>query len=251
MTTNTNITIQVSILPSILRSVLSEVRYRKREIALHLSTDSVDVSDAGSQGLRAFAALVGNAFIPTDRPAKVAWGSFGGPNMFTVGNPIDTLGTRWAIPTDGAIILGNSGGYAFICVGALTLTRLLAPLSADVAATSVVAGDASVEMRTDTVEALALEAVKSAKGPDDLSDLDRRLLYCYGAVKAGTYRSEAIERIAAGDHRTAPVGRAAVNASIESLVTRGYLKRAANGATQITPKGKNTRSRQAGAGEVW
>ena len=70
----------------------------------------------------------------------------------------------------------------------------------------------------------------------EISDKDRSILYAYGCLKSGTYRQEELSRIGASQ------------ADIDSLVTRGLLKKAINGATSITTEGKNTRTSHAGSG---
>jgi hypothetical protein len=70
----------------------------------------------------------------------------------------------------------------------------------------------------------------SASPPADMvSDQDQQALYCFYAIKGGAYRKDELRR------------REVSEATIGSLIARGYLKRSANGATQITTMGKNAR----------
>lgn len=68
-------------------------------------------------------------------------------------------------------------------------------------------------------------------GEDEaLSDDDQQALYCFGAIKGGEYRRDEMRR------------RNVSDATVDSLVERGYLKRNKAGATQITTSGKNART---------
>jgi len=70
-------------------------------------------------------------------------------------------------------------------------------------------------------------------GADDresLSESEAQAIYCFAAIKGGAYRREELAR------------RRVSAETVESLITRGYLKRARNGATSITLKGKNART---------
>lgn len=63
--------------------------------------------------------------------------------------------------------------------------------------------------------------------PEEVSENEASILRAYGHLKSGPYRKEAIQRIT--NHQ----------AIIDGLVARGMLKRAKNGATRITTKGRN------------
>jgi hypothetical protein len=65
----------------------------------------------------------------------------------------------------------------------------------------------------------------------EVTDRDRSLLAIFGGIKAGPYRREELARANATD------------AEVSSLVTRGFLKVATNGATSITTEGKNARGK--------
>lgn len=61
----------------------------------------------------------------------------------------------------------------------------------------------------------------------EVSDIEKAALGCYKSLKSGPYRQDALRRNQVTD------------AVIDDLVTKGLLKRARNGATQITTEGKN------------
>lgn len=65
---------------------------------------------------------------------------------------------------------------------------------------------------------------------EELTTEEQNALYAYGFT--GSYRKEQLQR----DHVS--------SACVDSLVERGYLKRSKNGATQMTTKGKNSRTRK-------
>jgi hypothetical protein len=77
----------------------------------------------------------------------------------------------------------------------------------------------------------AVGAYLLPSGEDEtLTDAEQQALYCFGAIKGGEYRRDEMRR------------RNVSQSTVDSLVTRGYLKRNRAGATQITTKGKNART---------
>lgn len=68
-----------------------------------------------------------------------------------------------------------------------------------------------------------------APADDQLSDEDHQALYCFAAIKGGHYRRDEMQR------------RGVSEATVGSLILRGYLKRNRGGATAITTQGKNAR----------
>ncbi len=64
---------------------------------------------------------------------------------------------------------------------------------------------------------------------DELTDAEHHAIYCFAAIKGGQYRRDELRR------------RRVPDSTVDALVERGYLKRARNGATSITTKGKNAR----------
>jgi hypothetical protein len=68
-------------------------------------------------------------------------------------------------------------------------------------------------------------------GDDEtLTDSEQQAIYCFAAIKGGEYRRDEMRR------------RNVTDDVVDSLVSRGYLKRNKAGATQITTKGKNART---------
>lgn len=65
---------------------------------------------------------------------------------------------------------------------------------------------------------------------EQLTDAEQAAIYCHAAIKGGEYRRDELRR------------RGVQAETIDSLVTRGYLKRNRAGAVQITTKGKNART---------
>lgn len=65
---------------------------------------------------------------------------------------------------------------------------------------------------------------------EELTSEEQQCLYCFGSIKGGEYRRDEIRR------------RDVSAQTVASLVQRGYLKSAKNGATSITTKGKNART---------
>ncbi len=71
---------------------------------------------------------------------------------------------------------------------------------------------------------------------DKIPDHEALILYCYKCIKGGQYRKDELDRVA----RKHP--DASIAETVESLITRGYLKRNKAGAVQITTAGKNAYS---------
>lgn len=63
--------------------------------------------------------------------------------------------------------------------------------------------------------------------PESVTDTERAVLGAYKSLKSGPYRQDSLRYAGCTD------------AVIDGLVARGLLKRARNGATQITTEGKN------------
>lgn len=79
---------------------------------------------------------------------------------------------------------------------------------------------ASVYVRPDAIVAMLPPAV-------DATEDEKRVLYAYRGLKSGPYRKEFLDKIPN------------VTKIVDDLVARGLLKRAKNGATQITTEGRN------------
>lgn len=65
---------------------------------------------------------------------------------------------------------------------------------------------------------------------EELTDIEQQAIYCFCAIKGGEYRREELRR------------RRVSTETVESLVSRGYLKRNKAGAIQATTKAKNART---------
>lgn len=239
-------TMPTAMLPTEVRAALKFLRYGAPQIEV-VGSEICTISTCGGDGMRGFAVILDFEA----RTSESHYGSWGGPNPFTRGsNPVDDIhAPPTTVPSHGAIIVGSEGRrvFASVYVAPATFASLVGT-----EADRVVAGDAAAEQRGDVLSALAATVATVANGGDDLTELDRRVMYAFGALKSGPYRKEHLARIACGDslRKTAPLGADVVQSAVDSLVSRGYLKRAANGATGITTKGQNAR-RQRGGGEVW
>jgi hypothetical protein len=62
---------------------------------------------------------------------------------------------------------------------------------------------------------------------EELSAEEQNAMFCFVGLKGGAYRREELSR------------RRVSDSTVESLISRGYLKRNRAGATQATTKGKN------------
>jgi len=214
-------------LPERIRAELQNVGYHKADITVQ-SRDHVQIASAGAAGEQAFAVI-----LHENGKRESYYGSWGGPNIASGTNRVDNLTAPPVVPpAKGAIIVGRMGRksvYAVVIMAPTEFCAFAAPADADIVHDAMAVG------RTDAVNALL------GRPDDALSDTDRRVLYCYGALKSGEYRRNALAEIS----RQFSCDAAAI---ADSLVQRGYLKRAANGATQITTQGKNARR---GHGETW
>jgi len=70
----------------------------------------------------------------------------------------------------------------------------------------------------------------SGEPAEDLTEAEQQAIYCFAAIKGGEYRRDEMRR------------RNVSPETVDSLVSRGYLKRNRAGATQITTAGKNART---------
>jgi hypothetical protein len=82
--------------------------------------------------------------------------------------------------------------------------------------------DAEVYVRPDALAPM-LPAIPTA------TDEELAALYCYSAIKSGPYRQDELRR------------RNVTQATVDACVSKGWLKRASNGATSITTEGRNVR----------
>jgi hypothetical protein len=236
-------------LPSGIRTALLAVGFKSREVAIE-AREQTTISSCGGKGTRGYAIVLPDHSVCPMGRALVQYGSWGGPNPFERGNPIDDLrAAPTPIPVGSAIITGTAGDRvsATVHLHPIDYLKITAPASADL----MVATDAHMEGRDATATEIAIDAINEPK-PDPLTLDERRVLYAFGGLKGGEYRREHLAKIADGSatygRKMPPVD---VPAIVASLTERGYLKFAKNGAGQITTLGKNARSGRAGCGEVW
>jgi hypothetical protein len=210
-----NTQVPVKSLSPTVQLALSRAGYRKLDVNV-ASDETHCVYSMGSQGDRAFAALVKG-----DSITAFGVGSFGGPNMFSSQGKIGELGFNpdndrqyHEVPIDGAIITGIIGKFATVWMHPIAFARLVArdDATAAVVADALLDGAPTVAATVLNLESLTLE--------------EKQVLYGYGALKSGEYRQRQLEGL----------GKV-----VDALVTRGLLKRASNGATQITTTGKAMR----------
>lgn len=111
-------------LPFCLRAVLTAVGYGKADISVKAAT-TVTLSDCGTEGRRAFVAIVN---LETG-DNQITWGSWGGSNMFNPGNAVDNDSSVHNLPPNGAVVQGSIGGsspvYATIAVHPTALAPML------------------------------------------------------------------------------------------------------------------------------
>ena len=212
--------VDVKSLPVGLRAALSQAQITTGSVALKAS-DDVSVSSFANDGQRAFATVVSDISRNCIMPMLV--GSYGGRNGFTT-TPLDRMSDAGlqSIPENGAIVTGTIGKYATIALRPATYVSIVAPGSDFV---EIVANAGS-----DALE-IARSVADLAKG--GLSDGEAWTLYAFSGFKSH-YRKEYLGRL-----RDKTANAAGTDAIVDSLVARGYLKRASNGATQITTSGRN------------
>jgi len=195
--------VQVKTLPQALQNALKAHGYGRADIAVD-AAETFTAFVAGGQGQKGFCTLVNLATGETE----THWGSWGGSNMFSPGNAVDNDQRDSALPPNFAVIKGSEGNstYATITVNPSSLAPLL-PVAAE-----------------------------------GISDTDKKILVCYKSLKSGQYRNEALLKVfsdAPSWKPADPKHSAALASALDSLVSRGLLKRSSNGATQITTEGKN------------
>lgn len=246
--TDSATTVRVSTLPDGLYHALGECGIHSHRDVELVVRDAVSIQSMGTRGGRAYAAIVPS--VATRTQTAVLYGSWGGPSPFS-SSRVDSDSTPREIPADGAIITGIQGGVgktlATVYVRPLTFVALVAPAGSEAHEIAAVASDA-LAMGDGRAAEVAAQAVAAALPKSDLTDLERRVLYCYGALKSGQYRRTAILEIA-GSPLCAREAES-IDHVIDGLVGRGYLKRARNGAVAMTTQGKAARLGGVSS-EVW
>lgn len=112
------------------------------------------------------------------------------------------------VPLGGAILVGTIGRFCSIYVHPETFAVRFC--------TSDVARDAIIEGRTSEAS-MILDTERA------LTDDECAILYAHHCYKSGEYRQRVVKRY---------------TTALESCITRGFIKRAKNGACQITTQGK-------------
>jgi len=120
--------IAVKSLPSVLQLVLKNCGYAKKDIEVYIK-ESESIFFGGGDGYKGFAVLVNMSTGETKRFD----GSWGGSNMFSPNNVVDTLDKNHVIPENGAIIRGFTGGSSGIthCTITIQPKNVVAGLLAD------------------------------------------------------------------------------------------------------------------------
>jgi len=188
-------------LPQPVQNALRGLGYRKPDIQV-VAKDTISPMEAGEKGRRGFFCAVE---LRTGE-AKTKWGSWGGANIFNANNAVDLDDELYPIPRGVMVLKGSDGDkvFAVLYVRPEDFAPLLPP------------------------------------PPEALTEDEQAVLYAFACLKSGPYRQEFLARVDLVHWRL--TGRnGGSEAHIESLAQRGYLKRAANGATQITTRGKNVR----------
>jgi len=153
--------VAVKALPPSLRSALESVGYGRADIGVS-PAERYTMANGGDAGCRAFTMCVD---LATGR-REIAWGSWGGANMFNPSNHVDLDTTPRAIPEGCAIISGQEGGGRPVWASIRVNPSSLAPL---------------------------LPAVAS------VSDKERAILRTVRGYKGGDYRRTELARIGATD----------------------------------------------------
>ena len=155
---STSVTVLVRELPDSLQKALRAVDYNKRDVEVRIQ-DEVSLVCSGSEGRRAFAAIVNLATGENE----ILWGSWGGANMFNPENRVDVDDRMARLGTNAAVVKGSTGyhgNWATIYIGQANVLPMLP-----------------------SGEQLPLK--------------QRQILYCHSGIKAGPYRVEELRSIGA------------------------------------------------------
>ena len=179
-------------LPSGIQNVLeNRAGYHRADIEV-IVMESVSPSNAGMDGMRAFFIILN---IATGQVEEML-GSWGGPNMFNPKNRVDLDLNEYKIPDNVIVIKGSSGGrgtFATIYCSPSSVVR------------------------------------ESLSAPSEVSEIEKRALYCFAAIKGGHYRRDELARY----HVTEGV--------LCGLERKGLIKANKAGARRITTDGRNAR----------
>lgn len=196
---------------------------------VYQSEKEVYTSGCADDGCRAQLIVIPdiNDILPADARPVMHYGSYGGPNPFQV-SELDNV--TWPIPFRGAIILGQMDSKPVIHVRPYTFMMLF---YSD-APTAIVAKDAAEEENEEMADKVACVVIEEekAKETDPLTDIERKVMYVMGCIKAGKYRQDELGKIA---------DRPIITKILADLMLKGFLKASRNGAISMTTAGKQTR----------
>jgi hypothetical protein len=148
--------VAVTDLPDAVRATLAAVSYGRSDIEVRVTTTAV-MSHGGSQGTRAFTAMVNL----DSGEREIVRGSWGGANMFAPTNPVDRDGTEYPLPANGVIVMGSEGyprTFAALYVSPALMPRMI------------------------------------AAPPAELSPVERDALWCHVGIRGGQYRRDELRR---------------------------------------------------------
>lgn len=245
-------------LPTVVKDKLAEIGF-SRSLGGPVSVEcrsTISTNGIANDGERAVCVEIVDVEPDAGQPivSTTEWGAFGGPSPYEK-HSIDVESPR-TIGFRGAIIYGSTSNriksprvtvyvrpYLFATIVAKVADAFL---PADMAFLSVCA-DAAATGRYDAADSIAREAllVAEASVPDPLTPDERKIMYAFGCIKSGPYRKDEIDRTFESiprQHR-----QSHVDALVESLVTKGFLRRSVNGAISVTVAGKNTRVMRGGS----
>lgn len=179
-------------LPSGIQNVLeSSVGYHRDDIEVKV-TETVSPCDAGMDGMRGFFVMLN---IATGKLERLN-GSWGGSNMFNPSNRVDLDTNAYPIPDNVIVIKGSTGGrgtFATIYCSPSSVVR------------------------------------DSLPAPSIVSELEKRALYCFAALKGGKYRRDELARYSVTE------------SVLTGLEEKGLIKANKAGARRITTEGRNAR----------
>jgi hypothetical protein len=116
--------VDIKDLPDTIQAALKKVGFRRRNIGIEPRT-RFQVQSFGGKGMRDFVALVDMA----TGKFKATYGSWGGPNPWSRGKPVDEDSKEYPIPMNVAVIQGTEGGgqptYATILVSPDNVAKML------------------------------------------------------------------------------------------------------------------------------
>lgn len=171
--------VDVKNLPATVQKELKGVGYNRKNIKLEAQA-SISLQSYPDDGQRAFAVILDLV----SGSSKVLWGSWGGSNINTKGNVLDSDDRMHPIPMNGAVIKGVEGGMSPVL--------------------------ATLYVNPNNMNLLLSEKV-------ELSKDENKALAAISGLKGGKYRAEAFERMGLGEY-------SARNPVVQSLSDKGLVK---------------------------